>query len=982
MRNILPHKGISTAGSFAFLLFGLASHAADSNFVIWGGGSVTNVPIFPTNAIAVTGGDTHGMALLADRTVRTWGSFAFGGAITPPTDATNVVSIASGSSHALAVRNDGTIAAWGRFFGGSSISIPVEATNVVAVGVGPGAQHGLALRADGTVVDWGAAYTTNIPPEAMHLVSVAAGATHSLALRSDGRVVAWGNNWNGATNVPSNATNIVAVATTWEGCIALRADGRLLTWGMSPNIPNQATLSDVLDIGGSGGFFTGGMALRQNGIVAAPGAPAMATNIMAIGGSGSTYLAVKAAGPPIFPLLPVGRTVAASRPAYFRLRAVGALPMSYQWQYYGTNLPGATNAVLAFTNAQPGYAGPYVLTVSNALGVATSGVMPLAVEPLEVTIRPKYLTALGGSNATFTAVPVGQGPFSYQWQFKGENLPGATSVSLLRTNVTLAQAGNYSVIASNTLGARTSHLAFLTVLPLSIAGQPQSRTIVAGADTTFTVMPSGSPPFSYQWRYGGNDLPGMNADSLTLTNVQPAQAGLYSVVISNDLGSVSSANATLTVLPLAIGIQPTNVTTLLGADAAFYVTPVGVSPFTYQWRFQGENLAGATNSPLILTNARLSQVGSYSVMVSNQYGTTSSVPATLSLSQVAIWGDTASGQTKFPPGLTNVIAISAGYYHTVALRDNGTVVAWSSYDQTNIPPQVTNVIAIASGGFHNLALRADGTVTSWGSGYYDSTAVPTGLSNVVAISGGEYHSLALRADGTVVAWGAGSTNSGIWPDLGQAIVPEQLSNVVAIACGGTHSLALKSDGTVVAWGLQTNVPATVTNVLFIDAGYKHNLALKDDGTPVIWGENLFGQTNMPPSLTNVVLVEAGNWNGAVLTSDGKVIVWERNDFGQTNVPVLPAPITQLAGGNFHYAALLEENPPMYQAPLLNPQVQSNRFSLNIPTRSGRVYALEYTTSLSSPQWMSLPLVAGTGKAVTLADPNLTGVTRFYRVCRW
>ncbi|MFN5927759.1 MAG: RCC1 domain-containing protein, partial [Roseiflexaceae bacterium] len=99
------------------------------------------------------------------------------------------------------------------------------------------------------------------------------------------------------------------------------------------------------------------------------------------------------------------------------------------------------------------------------------------------------------------------------------------------------------------------------------------------------------------------------------------------------------------------------------------------------------------------------------------------------------------------------------------------------------------------GGSHSLALKANGTVVAWGLNSSGQSNVPSGLSNVVAIAAGGSHSLALKSDGTVVAWGYNGS--------GQSSVPSGLSNVVAIAAGGSHSLALKSDGTVVGWGLNS-----------------------------------------------------------------------------------------------------------------------------------------------------------------------------------
>jgi hypothetical protein len=104
------------------------------------------------------------------------------------------------------------------------------------------------------------------------------------------------------------------------------------------------------------------------------------------------------------------------------------------------------------------------------------------------------------------------------------------------------------------------------------------------------------------------------------------------------------------------------------------------------------------------------------------------------------------------------------------------------YGQTNTPANLSGVEAIAAGGDHCLALKSNGTVVAWGYNYYGQTDVPPDLTNAVAVSAGCYHSLALRADGTVAAWGLGSS--------GQTNLPPGLHGVTAISAGGYHNLAL------------------------------------------------------------------------------------------------------------------------------------------------------------------------------------------------
>ena len=77
---------------------------------------------------------------------------------------------------------------------------------------------------------------------------------------------------------------------------------------------------------------------------------------------------------------------------------------------------------------------------------------------------------------------------------------------------------------------------------------------------------------------------------------------------------------------------------------------------------------------------------------------------------VVVWGSNSFGQTNVPPGLTNVVAIAAGFYHCLALRNDGTVAAWgwNNYNQTNVPVNLSNVVAIAAGGYQSIALLGAG----------------------------------------------------------------------------------------------------------------------------------------------------------------------------------------------------------------------------------------------------------------------------------
>ncbi|MEI6395747.1 MAG: immunoglobulin domain-containing protein [Verrucomicrobiota bacterium] len=400
----------------------------------------------------------------------------------------------------------------------------------------------------------------------------------------------------------------------------------------------------------------------------------------------------------------------------------------------------------------------------------------------------------------------------------GDNRYGQTNIPAGLTNVVAIAGGAYHSLALVAYG------------PPAVTPKLADRIVVAGLGRMyFQPAVVGARPMAYQWQFNGLPLPGATNGLLVLTNVSPAQAGLYALSVSNAFGSVTAATSRLAVVPVWIRTQPQSLMAQLGGTATLTVEVQGIEPLSYQWRFNGVNLAGATNAALVLTNLQARQGGSYSVLVSNPYGSAISQDAWLEFGTTLAWGDNAYGQTNIPAGLTNVVAIAGGGGHSLALRADGTVAAWgyNGDGRTNVPAGLTSVVAVAGGYYHSLALRANGTVVAWGFNGNGETAIPAGLTNVVAVAGGYYHSLALRANGTVVAWGYNGS--------GQTNVPAGLTNVVAIAGGYYHSLALRANGTVAAWGDngqgQTNIPAGLTNVVAVAGGGFHSLALVGVGVP-------------------------------------------------------------------------------------------------------------------------------------------------------
>lgn len=158
--------------------------------------------------------------------------------------------------------------------------------------------------------------------------------------------------------------------------------------------------------------------------------------------------------------------------------------------------------------------------------------------------------------------------------------------------------------------------------PLTITVGPESLTALTGTNVSFNAIAIGALPIGRQWVWNSTPLPGATNANLILTNVQPNQAGMYSVVVSNASGSVTSLVAMLMVLsPVRMGIEPGSSgqwTTNVGANVNFTATALTTGALHYQWSKDGLAIDGATNATLVLTNVQFTNAASYSIWATNQ----------------------------------------------------------------------------------------------------------------------------------------------------------------------------------------------------------------------------------------------------------------------------------------------------------------------------------------------------------------------------
>ena len=534
--------------------------------------------------------------------------------------------------------------------------------------------------------------------------------------------------------------------------------------------------------------------------------------------------------------------------------------------------------------------------------------------PPTFVVVPTNLVVGLGSNALFSPTVVGSLPMNFQWYFNntplvdGGRVSGSTNLQLAIANVQINDGGNYQLVASNFIGVTTSSVAVLApiILPPTIVQAPLSQSVGQGSNVTFTAVAGGTPPFSYQWSFNGSPLvddgiriAGSATSTLTISNLTSADAGGYSLTITNVSGS-AGASATLTVLtPPVITQNPIGRSVPPGLPTVFTAFASGVPAASYQWQLNGTNIPGATS--LVYSNTvGANTLGYYQLVASNLMGVAVSSPAQLTFGPVAAWGRNLNNECLPPPGLSNVIAVAGNFGASFAIQANGNVIAWGSGPYTNIPVGASNVIAMASDDNANVVLQSDGTVAS-------ASGFTRGLSNSVSISGNIYGLLALRAEGTVSNFAANYQ------------FPAGLNHVTAIAVGYNFALVLQTNGAVVVAGTTsvTNVPPSVNNVSAIAAGHDYAMALKADGTVVAWGSG--SATNLPLGLTNITAIAAGNSfenSGLASRADGTVFAWGDNSSGETNPPagLRNWVVSGLAASPFHGLALVNNGSPQIVQP--------------------------------------------------------------------
>ena len=409
-----------------------------------------------------------------------------------------------------------------------------------------------------------------------------------------------------------------------------------------------------------------------------------------------------------------------------------------------------------------------------------------------------------------------------------------------------------------------------------------------------------------------------------------ASAGIHTLTLND--GVETLAAKFISPLPSVGRIHKLSGAPFVGNRLVLRAKPYGdPAGATYAWKRDGVTVA--TTERLDIASLADGDFGTYTLTVSNPYGTATSEPYVLEPAKAGIpigWGASGHGRTTAPEGLTGLAQVASGMNFNLGLSTNGTVTAWgyNGHGGCNVPGGLDGVSFVAAGGYESqgagFAVKTDGSIVAWGQphevdGWWDWYYED------------EYDEYGYWIGDHEVEYWYEYTNG--WNTV--ATMPTNLSNVVKVAVGGECAIALKADGSVVSWGrvqdygyweelydndgYWTNTvyiarmtdyspPDGLFDVVDVSAGDAFLMALKADGTVMVWndGDDWYGECDTPCGLGDVVAIAAGKRSGSgracfALKADGTIVKWgdRYNSFGKPKASDFVA----VDAGQYHAMAL-------------------------------------------------------------------------------
>ena len=666
---------------------------------------------------------------------------------------------------------------------------------------------------------------------------------------------------------------------------------------------------------------------------------------------------------------PASLTVTEGSAATFSVAAGGSPPLTYQWRKNGVAITGGTSATLAIPSARPTDAAGYDVEIKNAAGTVTSAVAALSVRsPVVIKKHPASLVLNPEADAVFMVEATGEPPIAYQWRKGGIPIAGATSGTLSLTPTQSSDAGSYDVVLTNPIGSVTSNAASLSFNePVNIVTPPRGAVLNPGASVTLSVTATGTGPFSYQWRKDGRVIDKATASSFVVSSVQATSAGLYDVVVTNIVGSVSSTPAQIEVnTPVSIITSPVPLAANPGTPASFSVTAAGTPPFSYQWRLNRVPIRGATAATFVVPEASAASVGNYDVIVSNIAGTAVSSAAALTLNvPLTITSQPTGGAVN--PGAAFTLRVTATgtapiayqWYRNGAPVEGGTASSYTiascgDSDAGDYVVVLSNVVGVLSSQSVKLIRNVPVSILVQPEGLMlnppTAAAVSTGGSTPVAATLGTQGVLRVVATGTetlTYKWrkngiplvGATSASLTVEPKepTGPGVYDVVISNVVGSVTSEPATVAFNTPLSIVSQpaSLVLNPGTLATFAVVVNGTGPFGYQWKKDGVLLEGGtSDTFSIASTQPADIGRYEVVVTNVVGSVASQPASLAL---------NTPVTfrtqPASIRVNVGAPVSFSAAVGGTAPL--------TYQWRKNGADIPEATAAVYTLPAVSSLDA-----------------------------------
>ncbi|HEY1788651.1 MAG TPA: pectinesterase family protein [Verrucomicrobiae bacterium] len=469
-------------------------------------------------------------------------------------------------------------------------------------------------------------------------------------------------------------------------------------------------------------------------------------------------------------------------------------------------------------------------TATTNITVTLSGITLIPANPV-ITTQPFNTGGSPGANYSFTvALNPNSGTPSYQWYQiigsttnalsdvatgNGSTISGSGTATLTVENAQGADSSAFFVVVTNAYGAATSSVATLFVsatptVPVINFVSPSNATVIAGTSTNIFVNTYAAPTPTVYW-YDNNDnlLQAGVSTVLSLTDLQLANAGTYTVISSNSAGSVTN-NFTVNVdVTPAISSSPTNLLLNAGQSANFSVTASGVPMPTYQWYKNGAPISGATATNYSISSVALTDIGTYSVVISNTAG---AVSASAYLAIYSTMTGTPASPANNAANVCVDTLLSISFSQTPTVGTTGNI---NIYDASN-PGTPVDTLNIGGG---NLQLRTIGgiNINAYNILIHGNTAVIYPHAGVLTY-GKTYY---VTMDPGVIldpngAYFTGIANSSTWQFTTRSSGPANPANVVVAGNGSGDFCTVQGAIDSVAANNTTPTTINIQNGLYTE----------------------------------------------------------------------------------------------------------------------------------------------------------------------